>query len=193
MCQAGVELHLGHGGNQCPADTVTSEDPETEDEIEAPPGGIEFDDEDDGWECDNDRPKRRNRDSEYGNGLPALKGKNVVVFVDTSGVHRLRVHYCQCPNARPADRQFVEMGFLPASVANPKTVFTFGVLDDFRLTNLECNTAGTSYWHKLARKTSNVFPGSVPVCSTSGHSSTITHECRIATGNCYDASAYGDK
>ena len=94
---------------------------------------------------------------DYGNGLPHLYGGNVFVFVDTSSVHWLRVHYCQCPNAKRADRQFVNMGFLPASVTKLKTTFTFRVLDDFHLTNLECNTAGISYWHKIVWKTSNVF------------------------------------
>ena len=79
----------------------------------------------------------------------------------------MRVHYCQCTNAKCADRQFVDMGFLPASVMKPKTAFTFRVLDDFCLTNLECNTAGTSYWHKIVQKTSNVFRASVLVCITS--------------------------
>ena len=78
----------------------------------------------------------------------------------------MRVHYCQCPNAKRADRQFVNMGFLPASVMKPKTTFTFRVLDDFHLTNLECNTASTSYWHKIVQKTSNVFQALVPVCIT---------------------------
>jgi hypothetical protein len=55
------------------------------------------------------------------------------------------------------------MGLFPASLQNIKTAFTFGVLDDFRMDNLECKTAGLNYWHKVVRITSNEFPKSVPV------------------------------
>ena len=199
LCQAGLELHLGHKGDQCPAnaesDLYYTENEDTTEgvELEVDNGddGLDADvvftetesraadnftpdlegsddANDDGWESeDHDHLRPRFRGGDYGNGLPYLEGGNVIIFVDTSGVHRLRVHYCRCPNAKHADRQFVEMGFLPASVMKPKTAFTFRVLDDFRLTNLECNTAGTSYWHKIVRKTSNVFRASVPVGVTS--------------------------
>lgn len=200
LCQAGLELHLGHGGNRCPLNDDTSEgrqeskgegtadeeEPDmvdtdiNEDDLEAANGcehsetessrtgegsRLEAKNPEDGWESDDDEcPWGKSQDGEYGNGLPKLQGRNVIVFVDMSRVHRLRVHYCRCPNAKPANRQFVEMGFLPASVTEPKSVFTVRVLDDFCLMNLECDTAGTSYWHKLVQKTSNVFPSSVPVC-----------------------------
>ena len=74
------------------------------------------------------------------------------------------MHCFQCPNSKAVDRQFVDMGLLPASIVKPETAFTFCVLDDFQGTNLECHMAGTSYWHKLERKTSNMFPSSVLVC-----------------------------
>ena len=77
---------------------------------------------DDGQESgDHDRLWLKFQGGDYGNGLPHLEGGNVIVFADTSSVHWLRVHYCQCPNAKHADRQFVDMGFLPASVMKLKT------------------------------------------------------------------------
>ena len=103
-------------------------------------------------------------DVPHDSSLLTLEGGNVVVFVDVSGVHQLTVHCCQCPNSKTVDRQFVDMGLLPASIVRPKTTFTFWVLDDFQVTNLECHMAGTSYWHKLARKMSNMFPSTVLVC-----------------------------
>lgn len=44
-----------------------------------------------------------------------------------------------------------------------KTVFTFGVLDDFVRDNLECGTSALNYYSKLRRVTSNAFPHLVPV------------------------------
>lgn len=185
LCQTGLEMHLGHGGFECPsAGTVDvsgyesrsdDDDDWAEDELDAADIELDVNGSDGGMSCgdensslDNDThitssTKSRKTDVPHGSGLPTLEGRNVVVLVDVSGVHRLRVHCCRCPNSKPVDRQFVDMGLLPASVVKPKTAFTFQVLDDFRVTNLECHTAGTSYWHKLERKTSNTFPSSVPV------------------------------
>jgi hypothetical protein len=78
----------------------------------------------------------------------------------------MRIIACSCPNT-PKDKEryvhYLDMDFFPASLQNIKTVFTFGVLDDFRMDNLECKTAGLNYWHKIVRVTSNEFPKSVPV------------------------------
>lgn len=232
LCQTGLVLHLGHGGEICPSNILPvslaesigdvrkskqkrwrnleedigsgdedAPDPAKEEEVDEEECDLEDavdgestvasgsgDDEDaqdsdsgdnalekdvplmteampDGgdldWEDYRPKRKRQNRDIEYGNGLPQIHGG--VTFVDTSGVHCFKVSYCRCPHAKTRDRQFVDMGFIPASVSNPKTVFTFQLLDDLRTTNLICHTAGTSYWNKLVRKTTNVFPGSVPV------------------------------
>ncbi|KAG2068925.1 hypothetical protein BDR04DRAFT_1129056 [Suillus decipiens] len=40
-------------------------------------------------------------------------------------------------------------GFFPASFNRPKTTFTFRVLDDFLLGNLECGTSAMNYYSKL--------------------------------------------
>jgi hypothetical protein len=50
------------------------------------------------------------------------------------------------------------MGLFPASFAQPKTAFTFEVLDDFLLNNLECGTLVMNYYNKLRRMTTSVFP-----------------------------------
>ncbi|KAG1722601.1 uncharacterized protein EDB91DRAFT_1255997 [Suillus paluster] len=53
-------------------------------------------------------------------------------------------------------------GLFPASFINPKTVFTFAVLDDFLLDNLECGTSVMNYYSKLQCSTSSAFPHLVP-------------------------------
>ncbi|KAG1723626.1 hypothetical protein EDB19DRAFT_1645171, partial [Suillus lakei] len=53
-------------------------------------------------------------------------------------------------------------GFFPASFNRPKTVFTFRVLGDFLLDNLECGTLALNYYSKLRRMTSSMFPHLVP-------------------------------
>ncbi|KAG1818895.1 hypothetical protein DFJ58DRAFT_673349 [Suillus subalutaceus] len=85
-----------------------------------------------------------------------------MVIIDKSGVHRLRVRCCDCPNAMSPDLQMFRHGFFPASFNKPKTLFTFRVLDDFLLDNLECGTSAMNYYSKLRRMTSRMFPHLVP-------------------------------
>ncbi|KAG2066573.1 hypothetical protein BDR04DRAFT_1029810, partial [Suillus decipiens] len=56
---------------------------------------------------------------------------------------------CHCPNAMSSDIQMFQHEFFPASFNRPKTAFTFRVLDDFLLDNLECSTLVMNYYSKL--------------------------------------------
>ncbi|KAG2335611.1 hypothetical protein BDR05DRAFT_868569, partial [Suillus weaverae] len=64
---------------------------------------------------------------------------------------------CDCPNAMSLDIQMFRHGFFPASFNKPKTMFTFRVLNDFLLDNLECGTSVMNYYSKLWQMTSSVF------------------------------------
>ncbi|KAG1863869.1 hypothetical protein F4604DRAFT_1683495 [Suillus subluteus] len=100
--------------------------------------------------------------------LPFVSGpefqpkENTMVIIDKSGVHRLEIRCCDCPNALSPDIQMFRHGFFPASFNRPKTAFTFRVLDDFLLDNLECGTSAMNYYSKLWRMTSSMFPHLVP-------------------------------
>ncbi|KAG2347668.1 hypothetical protein BDR05DRAFT_876613 [Suillus weaverae] len=85
------------------------------------------------------------------------------MVVDTSGLHSLMIRFCWCTNALSPDMQLFKMGLFPVSFTSPKTAFTFAVLDDFLLDNLECGTSAMNYYSKLRRITSSVFPHLVPV------------------------------
>jgi hypothetical protein len=83
--------------------------------------------------------------------------------VDKSGVHSLSIWYCHCPGALNPAMQLFQAGLFPASFTRPKTAFTFSVLDDFLLDNLECGTSAMNYYSKIRRLTSSIFPLMVPV------------------------------
>ncbi|KAG2064539.1 hypothetical protein BDR04DRAFT_1035048, partial [Suillus decipiens] len=51
----------------------------------------------------------------------------------------------------------------PASFNRPKTAFTFRVLDDFLLDNLECSTLAMNYYSKLQQMNLIMFPHLVPL------------------------------
>jgi hypothetical protein len=95
--------------------------------------------------------------------VPLVNNPQMTMVVDTSGLHSLMIRFCQCTDALSADMQLFETGLFPASFTSLKTAFTFAVLDDFLLDNLECGTLAMNYYSKLRRITSSVFPHLVPV------------------------------
>jgi hypothetical protein len=95
--------------------------------------------------------------------VPSADRVTTLCIVDRSGVHDLPVHWCRCPGHISDDRQLFAMGLFPATFKFVKTAFTFHVLDDFRIENLECKTAALNFYSKLRRMTSNSFPDSVQV------------------------------
>ncbi|KAH9905103.1 uncharacterized protein B0H18DRAFT_964909 [Fomitopsis serialis] len=82
--------------------------------------------------------------------------------VDVTGVHHVRVTFCQCSKPDSKPRQLLALGLYPASVLAPRTAFTFRVLDDFLLANKISGIAAQSYFERLRRLTSNAFPARVP-------------------------------
>ncbi|KAH9928247.1 hypothetical protein B0H21DRAFT_712169 [Amylocystis lapponica] len=54
------------------------------------------------------------------------------------------------------------MALYPASHRRIKSCFTFRVLDDFLLDNLECKTSALNFYSKLRRTTNSTFPDQVP-------------------------------
>ncbi|KAG2052960.1 hypothetical protein BDR06DRAFT_855773, partial [Suillus hirtellus] len=55
-----------------------------------------------------------------------------------------------------------QAGLFPALFTRPKTAFTFSILDNFLLDNLECGISAMNYYSKIWRLTSSIFPSMVP-------------------------------
>jgi CxC2 like cysteine cluster associated with KDZ transposases len=90
-------------------------------------------------------------------------GNPIITVVDRSGVHEIGVNWCSCPDAPEHDMQLMMAGLFPATFRNPKTAFTFRVLEDFHLDNLECKTTPSQFFSRLRRLTNDEFPNTVPV------------------------------
>lgn len=91
----------------------------------------------------------------------ALNNQYVRV-VHTNGVHHIALVYCSCRGRENIHSDLVAAAFLPTSFARYRTVFTHAVLDDFRLSNLECKASAYQYFQKLRRQTSPMSPDTVP-------------------------------
>jgi hypothetical protein len=148
----GVAIYLGHGGAKCPSSQATSGGAYSENMQTKGTSGMEDD-----WEDEDDVP------TDLLDDTPPASSQGMVI-VDRSGVHHIGVHPCQCPNARRIDHQLLNIGIYPASQKNPKTGFTFRVLDDFLIDNRESKVPALSFYNKLRRVTNNAFPHTTPVC-----------------------------
>lgn len=107
-------------------------------------------------------PCPTSREDSAGAGVRFLVDDDLTL-VDICGVFRHRVSWCNCQNRESTANQLIAMGLFPATLKNPKTAFTFAVLDHFYLDFLECHTSAQSFYTKLRRLTNNVDPKSVPV------------------------------
>lgn len=96
--------------------------------------------------------------------VPHPHGATEMTIIDKSGIHRVWVRFCNCSNSiRLTETHFLEVGLFPTSFKSFKTAFTFWVLDDYRLSNMECHTSAYHYFKKLRRLTSPIFPDAVEV------------------------------
>ena len=86
-----------------------------------------------------------------------------MTIVHTLGVHFLPVIFCGYSQAAAEDIQLFWVGLYPSTYKYCKTVFTFQLLDDYLLENLECKTLATHYYSKLRRITNFAFPNSILV------------------------------
>jgi hypothetical protein len=123
----------------------------------------------------------------FGSSRPGQVGKDddpVITVIDRSGVHEIGVRWCCCPDAAERDMQMMAAGLFPATFKNPKTAFTFRVLEEFHLDNLECKTTPSQFISRLRRLTSDEFPNTVPVGQASiSADRRLTGRYRIDTGS----------
>ncbi|KAL4077937.1 hypothetical protein J3A83DRAFT_4356723 [Scleroderma citrinum] len=65
--------------------------------------------------------------------------------VHTSRVQFCDVMYCNCQGSEDSHIQLMMAGLFPVTTKDPRTVFTFQVLDDFIRDNVECGTSAMNY------------------------------------------------
>jgi CxC2 like cysteine cluster associated with KDZ transposases len=152
LWKVGICLDLGHRGAQCPGyQHPRSQFGEYENDFgnagedeEEEPEGV-------GW-------------ANPGRPSPAeANGLKVVTIVHINGIHHLPIRPCVCLNSPAEDIQMLRMRLYPSTYKNIRTLFTFALLDDYLLENLECQTSGLHYFQKLRRMTNKAFPHLVPV------------------------------
>jgi hypothetical protein len=165
---AGVVLHLGHGGHPCPnvihpQDDTWVDDPDdsSEEDVDdpsladptAPPT---FNDILSSLGHGNEQSHRKKRYDAYGNPH--------ITIVNQSSIHHLTIQCCCCNGHLPIHHQLLQISLYPATQISPRTAFTFTLLDDFCLMNLECKVSTNGFYSYLHCVT--LFPHTQPMNAT---------------------------
>ena len=82
--------------------------------------------------------------------------------VHTNGVHNISTVCCTCRGREHTHSDLMAARLIPTSFTRYRSMFTHAVLDDFRITNLECKASAYQYFQKLRRETAPMSPESVP-------------------------------
>ncbi|KAJ7898799.1 hypothetical protein B0H13DRAFT_1884163 [Mycena leptocephala] len=82
-------------------------------------------------------------------------GHKDFVMIDLSGVHTVRVHFCECDSRILHRQQLMRVRWWPATAKNPKTCVTFAVLRQFQLLNCSGKVSAHDFVGSLELLTNN--------------------------------------
>lgn len=132
-------------------------------------------------------------------GAPCPNPSNTarrVVVCDYTGIFEHRVYFCKCQDDTHGTttewRQFMQIGWFPATMDAPATASTFRLLDTFQELNLQGKMNLHDYWKTIERITDNSGGRDVPVSKSHqtlhifllSHSDTLPCGTRIDTSRC---------
>lgn len=86
--------------------------------------------------------------------------------VDSGGIHEIGLDFCGCETAQTRVKQLLRARLFPATVRDPRTAATFGVLEQFHLLSLESKVSAYEFYHALKRRSDNTGLCEPKVCSS---------------------------
>jgi hypothetical protein len=84
-------------------------------------------------------------------------------IIHTNGIHTTKLRFCGCPGAPDNLTQLMCAELFPSTPSDPRSAYTFAVLKDFHMHNLQSKCGAFDYILSLRRLTDNVFTNKVPV------------------------------
>ena len=94
---------------------------------------------------------------------------HLTVIINTNNIHNIKVLYCCCASAPAEPFQLTPAGLFPSTIDQPKTAFTFTILDDFDVHALVSKKFAYDHFIALSKHTNGTFP----------HLSHVSHHCYI--------------
>jgi len=83
--------------------------------------------------------------------------------VHSNGVQKAHIKYCACPDTPSDIEQLCHACLFPATVKQPKTVFTFAALKEFHAHTLASKKSAYDHYKALQCQMDAAFPSNVPV------------------------------
>jgi hypothetical protein len=94
---------------------------------------------------------------------PYTKSDSHFNIVHINGIHSTKLRFCDCPGADDKVVQLMRSRLFPATTSDPKSAFTFAVLKQFSMHNLQSKCGAFDYMLSLRRLTNNTFTERTPV------------------------------
>jgi hypothetical protein len=94
----------------------------------------------------------------HGGECPCSPPDRFFILVDTNGIHNTKIRFCECSSTSASQvEQLMSLGLFPATLKQPRMAFTFRVLRQAHLMNLESKAAMYDFVGTLRRLTDNAF------------------------------------
>ncbi|KAG1724946.1 uncharacterized protein EDB91DRAFT_1062537, partial [Suillus paluster] len=77
------------------------------------------------------------------------------VIIDSHGVHKVLLDFCDCTLATAHIQQLLRMLLFPSTTADPKMAATFRLLEEFHLLSLESKVSAYEFYYALMRRSDN--------------------------------------
>lgn len=111
----------------------------------------------------------------------------VMTVADVTGIHTMRMFSCKCrghgEDAEPVIEQLLRARFWPATFTNPRSIYTFRLMDHWHLDVMQGKKPVYDYWLSLQRRTKVVAKDLVSTSCDSQHFLTSMYRRAIATSD----------
>ncbi|KAL0059360.1 hypothetical protein AAF712_013871 [Marasmius tenuissimus] len=99
-----------------------------------------------------------------GGQCPKPKPDRSLIIAHMNGVHSTKVSFCGCEKAALRDKwtQLFDHGFLPSTVLDPHSCFTFSLMRQYTMLHWQCHVTPFNYIKAIRRLTNNVGTADVP-------------------------------
>lgn len=94
---------------------------------------------------------------------PSPRSPVIFYITHVNGIHTTRVRFCGCRGSLDRVGQLMAANLFPATTDEPQSAFSFALLQDFHMHNLQSKCSAFDYILSLRRLTDDVKTDSVPV------------------------------
>jgi len=107
------------------------------------------------------------------------------IIIDSTGIHEVGLDFCACGTMQTHVKQLLRSRLFPATVTDPKTAATFGVLEQYHLLSFESKASAFEFYQAPARLSNNTGMDPPKVfylliakhCDNKNYRTVILHSC----------------